>query len=49
MVEPIVKYSETTLAHLGVEEPSQNQVAALALPFNVLVMLGLYRVQRHIA
>ena len=49
VVEPIVEQSENTLVHLGVEEPSQNEVAALAMPLNALALWGLLRVQRRLA
>ena len=47
VVDPVVEYSESALEQLGVEEPSPNQVAAVALPVNVLVLYGLDRARRR--
>ena len=47
VVEPVVEYSEAALEQLGVEEPSPNQVAAVALPVNALVLYGLDRARRR--
>ena len=47
VVDPVVEYSEAALVQLGVDDPSPNQVAAVAFPINALVLYGLNRVRRQ--
>ena len=47
VVEPVVEYSEAALEQLGVEDPTPNQVAAVAFPVNALVLVGLGGIYRR--